>query len=98
MVSSCIVIKDTNTHPKNITNFYKHLILRLVCQEKVSVWTTLVSKVFSHLKTECLYLESFTKAEEVQKVIKRYIHFYNNERIQVRLNNLSPVKYRAQVA
>ncbi|MGD7664739.1 IS3 family transposase [Brevibacillus laterosporus] len=34
----------------------------------------------------------------MQKVIKRYIHFYNNERIQVRLNNLSPVKYRAQVA
>ncbi|MCR8936945.1 IS3 family transposase, partial [Brevibacillus laterosporus] len=26
------------------------------------------------------------------------IHFYNNERIQVRLNNLSPVQYRAQVA
>ncbi|PPA81215.1 hypothetical protein C4A76_23885 [Brevibacillus laterosporus] len=53
---------------------------------------------FSHLKTECLYLESFTKAEEVQKAIKRYIHFYNNERIQVCLNNLSPVQYRAQVA
>ncbi|CCF16756.1 integrase [Brevibacillus laterosporus GI-9] len=45
-----------------------------------------------------MYLESFTKAEEVQKAIKRYIYFYNNERIQVRLNNLSPVQYRAQVA
>ncbi|XOS90927.1 IS3 family transposase [Brevibacillus laterosporus] len=58
----------------------------------------LYRRFFSHLKTECLYLESFTKAEEVQKAIKRYIHFYNNERIQVRLNNLSPVQYRAQVA
>ncbi|MDF2683030.1 MAG: putative transposase OrfB [Brevibacillus sp.] len=53
---------------------------------------------FSHLKTECLYVNTFTQDEEVQKAIKQYIHFYNNERIQVRLNNLSPVQYRAQIA
>lgn len=53
---------------------------------------------FSHLKTECLYINTFTQDEEVQKAIKQYIHFYNNERIQVRLNNLSPVQYRAQIA
>ncbi|MFF0826038.1 transposase [Brevibacillus sp. NPDC003359] len=45
---------------------------------------------FSHLKTECLYVNTFMKDEEVQKAIKQYIHFYNNEHIQVRLNNLSP--------
>jgi len=57
-----------------------------------------IESFFSHLKTECLYLNVFTKEDEVRKAIQRYIHFYNYERIQVRLNNLSPVLYRAQIA
>lgn len=57
-----------------------------------------IESFFSHLKTECLYLDVFTKEDEVKKAIQRYIHFYNYERIQVRLNNLSPVLYRAQIA
>lgn len=52
---------------------------------------------FSHLKAKCLYVNTFTQDEEVQKAIKQYIHFYNNERILVRLNNLSPIQYRAQI-
>ncbi|SUT87346.1 putative transposase-like protein [Actinobacillus ureae] len=31
-----------------------------------------------------------------QKVIHEYIHYYNNERIQVKLKGLSPVQYRTQ--
>ncbi|WP_232622302.1 DDE-type integrase/transposase/recombinase, partial [Rhodococcus rhodochrous] len=36
-----------------------------------------IESFFSHLKTECIYLDSFGTEEEVNKAIERYIHFYN---------------------
>lgn len=57
-----------------------------------------IESFFSHLKTECIYLDSFGTEEEVNKAIERYIHFYNHERIQARLRSLSPVQYRAEAA
>ncbi|MFF2290047.1 IS3 family transposase, partial [Peribacillus butanolivorans] len=36
--------------------------------------------------------------EALQQAINDYIQFYNNERYQERLNGLSPLEYRAQVA
>jgi putative transposase len=54
---------------------------------------------FGHLKAELIYLHSFKTEDEVIKAINQYIHFYNNERYQKKLNNLSPVEYRnAKVA
>lgn len=35
-----------------------------------------IESFFSHLKTECLYLNVFTKENEVKKAIQRYIYFY----------------------
>ncbi|WP_154388960.1 IS3 family transposase, partial [Yersinia enterocolitica] len=31
-----------------------------------------------------------------KKAVDEYIHYYNNERIKVKLNGLSPVQYRNQ--
>lgn len=54
---------------------------------------------FGHLKAEVMYLHSFKTEDEVIEAINKYIHFYNNERYQKKLNNLSPVEYRnAKVA
>jgi len=53
---------------------------------------------FSHLKVECFYLETFKSSEAVKQSIKRYINFYNHQRFQKKLNNLSPYEYRTQVA
>lgn len=36
--------------------------------------------------------------KEVISAVKKYIHFYNNERFQSKLNNLTPIEYRNQVA
>jgi len=57
-----------------------------------------IESFFSHLKSECLYLHNFKTDEEVQNAIHNYIRFYNHKRFQTRLNNLSPVQYRAQAA
>lgn len=53
---------------------------------------------FSHFKSECFYLYSFRTSEEVKDAVNKYIRFYNHQRFQRKLNNLSPYKYRNQVA
>jgi putative transposase len=53
---------------------------------------------FSHLKSECFNLYSFRTADEVKFAIHQYLRFYNHQRFQKKLNNLSPYKYRTQAA
>ncbi|WP_397376876.1 IS3 family transposase [Paenibacillus sp. p3-SID867] len=38
------------------------------------------------------------KRKELVESIERYIHYYNHEHFQQKLNNLSPVEYRTKVA
>ncbi|AHG73776.1 transposase-like protein [Mannheimia sp. USDA-ARS-USMARC-1261] len=51
---------------------------------------------FGRLKTECYLGRQFETLTELEKTIHDYIHYYNNERIQVKLKGLSPVEYRTQ--
>ncbi|WP_414852232.1 IS3 family transposase [Brevibacillus sp. IT-7CA2] len=53
---------------------------------------------FSHLKTEALYPYDIRTMDEVQRRIEEFIHFYNNNRPQRKLNKLTPVQYRRQFA
>jgi putative transposase len=53
---------------------------------------------FGHLKAECIYLHTFHTESELKQAIDQYIFFYNNERFQEKLGNLSPVEYRTKVA
>ncbi|AHG73691.1 transposase-like protein [Mannheimia sp. USDA-ARS-USMARC-1261] len=51
---------------------------------------------FGRLKTECYFGKRFETFAELKKAIHDYIHYYNNEHIQVKLKGLSPVEYRTQ--
>ncbi len=51
---------------------------------------------FGTLKSECFYLSRFGSISELRKAIEEYIHYYNNERISLKLKGLSPIEYRAQ--
>ena len=53
---------------------------------------------FSHLKAEALYPYDIRTIEEAQRRIEEFIHFYNEERPQRKLNKLTPVEYRTQLA
>lgn len=53
---------------------------------------------FSHLKTEALYPYDIRSLDEAQRRMEEYIQFYNEERIQLKLNKLPPVEYRRQHA
>jgi putative transposase len=51
---------------------------------------------FAVLKTEFFYLNKFCSVKELQDGIKKYIHYYNYDRIKMKLKGLSPVQYRTQ--
>lgn len=51
---------------------------------------------FGRLKTECYFGKRFETFEQLEQTIHAYIHYYNHERIQVKLKGLSPVEYRTQ--
>lgn len=51
---------------------------------------------FGILKSECFYGEEFKSVKELEQTVKEYIHYYNHERIKVKLKGLSPVQYRTQ--
>ena len=55
----------------------------------------LAENFFSILKTECIYRTKLQTYEEARLIIDEYIHFYNNERIQLK-TKLTPLEKRCQ--
>lgn len=53
---------------------------------------------FGTLKSEFFHLKRFETVEELKAGLDEYIHYYNHDRIKLRLKGLSPVDYRAQAA
>ena len=55
----------------------------------------LAENFFSILKTECIYRIKLQTYEEARLLIGEYIHFYNNQRIQLQ-TKLTPLEKRSQ--
>lgn len=55
-----------------------------------------IENFFGIMKTETLYNKTlkYESVEQFQKELIKWIEFYNNERIQLKLNYLSPIKYK----
>ena len=49
---------------------------------------------FGRLKVEMFYGEKFKNVDAFIEELKAYIDYYNNERISMKLNGMSPVQYR----
>ncbi|WP_313205752.1 IS3 family transposase [Psychrobacter faecalis] len=56
----------------------------------------LMEGFFGTLKCETIYIEKPFSIESLEKQIHEYMHYYNHERIQLKLKGLSPVQYRTQ--
>lgn len=50
------------------------------------------------LKCEKYYLHKYQTFEALKKDIDKYIYFYNYERLQAKLNSLSPMEFRTKAA
>jgi len=55
----------------------------------------IVENFFGTIKSELFYQKKYETIEELNKDIKQYIKYYNNDRIRLNLKGMSPVKYRA---
>ena len=49
---------------------------------------------FGRIKVEMFYGEKFESVNAFIDELKNYIHYYNNERISLKLKGMSPVQYR----
>ena len=54
-----------------------------------------IENFFGILKSELYYLKKYTTIENLKKDIQNYIRYYNQDRISLTLNGMSPIKYRA---
>lgn len=55
-----------------------------------------IESFFGTLKSELFYQKRFESVEELERDIKKYIRYYNHERIKLKLKGLSPVQYRTK--
>ena len=51
---------------------------------------------FGILKSELFYLKKFDSVESFRTELVEYLDYYNNRRIKVKLNGLTPVLHRRQ--
>jgi len=53
-----------------------------------------IENFFGILKSELFYLKKYDNIEDLEKDIKEYISYYNNDRISLTLKGMSPIQYR----
>lgn len=58
----------------------------------------MMENFFGLLKTEMFYGRKFRDAKHLISEIKKYIDYYNNDRVKLRLKGTSPVQYRTHFA
>jgi transposase InsO family protein len=51
---------------------------------------------FAVLKSEFFYLNKFDSVDALRDGLAKYIHYYNHDRIKLKLKGLSPARYRTQ--
>ena len=55
----------------------------------------MMENFFGIMKDELLYLQEWDSIDRFKIELRKYIRYYNNDRIKLRLNGKSPVQYRA---
>lgn len=80
---------------------YKRLLqqrgIKQSMSRKGNCWdNAAMESFFGVLKTEFFYLNKFDSIDALRIGIKKYISYYNHDRIKMKLKGLSPVQYRTQ--
>ena len=75
----------------------EHRIVQSMSRKGNCLDNAMAENFFGIMKSELLYTEKFESPEEFIKALEEYIIYYNNKRIKLRLNGMSPVQYRTQL-
>ena len=54
-----------------------------------------IENFFGLMKNELLYANKFESIEDFERALRKYIDWFNNKRLKLRLKGMSPVQYRA---
>ena len=83
---------------------YQHLRYQTMLMEKGIIQSmsrkgncldnAMMENFFGLMKNELLYLHDWNSVQEFEQALMNYIHYYNNQRIKLRLKGKSPVQYR----
>ena len=74
----------------------KHDIKQSMSRKGNCLDNALMEGFFGTLKCETIYIDKPQTIDQLEQQIHEYIHYYNHERIQLKLKGLSPVQYRTQ--
>jgi transposase InsO family protein len=74
----------------------QHGLIQSMSRKGNCLDNAVMESFFGILKSECFYGEEFKSVDELEQTVKEYIHYYNHERIKVKLKGLTPVQYRNQ--
>ncbi|WP_156030381.1 IS3 family transposase, partial [Chania multitudinisentens] len=77
-------------------NLKKHGITQSMSRKGNCLDNAVIENFFGILKTECFHGKQFVDIADLTREIHSYIHYYNYDRIKMKLGALSPVQYRTQ--
>ena len=72
----------------------EHKIIQSMSRKGNCLDNSVMENFFGRLKVEMFYGEKFQTVDEFVHCLKEYITYWNNERISLKLNGMSPVQYR----
>ncbi|SHM20449.1 Integrase core domain-containing protein, partial [Xylanibacter ruminicola] len=72
-----------------------HGIVQSMSRKGNCLDNAMMENFFGLMKNELLYVNHFESIEEFERELKKYIWWYNNKRIKLRLKGMSPAIYRA---
>ena len=72
----------------------EHKIIQSMSRKGNCLDNSVMENFFGRLKVEMYYGEKFQTVDEFVHCLKEYITYWNNERISLKLNGMSPVAYR----
>ncbi|MCO5240540.1 MAG: IS3 family transposase [Chitinophagaceae bacterium] len=80
---------------------YQHLlqekgVIQSMSRKGNCLDNAVVENFFGIVKSELFYLKKYKSIFQLKKEIKHYINYYNNDRIKLNLNGMSPIRYRAR--
>jgi len=95
--SKLVLHSDQGWHYQNAT-YQKMLsdkdVIQSMSRKGNCLDNAAMENFFGILKSELLYLQKFSSMEEFSAELKKYIKYYNNDRIKAKLKGMSPVNYR----
>ena len=74
----------------------KHGIIQSMSRKGNCLDNAVMENFFGLMKSELLYANNYTSMEQFKKDLRKYIDWYNNKRIKMKLKGMSPVQYRTQ--